>query len=137
MNFFINRPIFAVAIALMMVLAGIISMLVLPIAQYPPLVPPQIQVQTRYIGASADVVTKTLTTPQEEQLNGSEGMIYLSSNSTNSGNRRIVALCNCCHGNEDERKGKQIGRVFDRSRVTLTTGLDRLTTLHCSSLPRG
>ena len=53
MNFFINRPIFAAAIALMMVLAGIISMLMLPIAQYPPLVPPQIQVATKYTGASA------------------------------------------------------------------------------------
>ena len=63
MNFFINRPIFAAAIALMMILAGLISMFVLPIAQYPPLVPSQIQVSTQYIGASSDVVAKTVTTP--------------------------------------------------------------------------
>jgi multidrug efflux pump subunit AcrB len=62
MNFFINRPIFAAAVALMMILAGGISMLVLPVAQYPPLVPSQIQVSTQYIGASSDVVAKTVTT---------------------------------------------------------------------------
>lgn len=90
MNFFIKRPIFAAAIALMMVLAGLISMLVLPIAQYPPLVPSQIQVSTQYIGASADVVAKTVTTPLEEQLNGAEGMIYMSSNSTNNGDAVIT-----------------------------------------------
>ncbi len=90
MNFFINRPIFAAAIALMMILAGLISMFVLPIAQYPPLVPSQIQVSTQYIGASSDVVAKTVTTPLEEQLNGAEGMIYMSSNSTNNGDAVIT-----------------------------------------------
>ncbi len=90
MNFFINRPIFAAAIALMMILAGVICMLVLPVAQYPPLVPSQIQVSTQYIGASSDVVSKTVTTPLEEQLNGAEGMIYMSSNSTNNGDSIIT-----------------------------------------------
>ncbi len=90
MNFFIHRPIFAAAIALMMILAGMISMLVLPVAQYPPLVPSQIQVSTQYIGASSDVVAKTVTTPLEEQLNGAEGMIYMSSNSTNNGDAVIT-----------------------------------------------
>ena len=90
MNFFITRPIFAAAIALMMVLAGIISLLTLPVAQYPPLVPSQIQVSTQYIGASAKVVADTVTTPLEEQLNGAEGMIYMSSNSTNNGDSSIT-----------------------------------------------
>ena len=85
MNFFIDRPIFASAIALFMVLAGAISALVLPVAQYPPLVPPQVQVSTQYIGGSADVVDGTVTTPLEEQLNGAAGMIYMSSSSTNNG----------------------------------------------------
>ena len=61
MNFFIQRPIFAMSIALVMILAGAISMLVLPIAQYPPLVPPQVQVSTQYIGAGADIVANTVT----------------------------------------------------------------------------
>jgi hydrophobe/amphiphile efflux-1 (HAE1) family protein len=89
-NFFINRPIFASAIALIMILAGGISILVLPIAQYPSLVPPQVQVSTQYIGAGADVVSKTVTTPLEEQLNGAAGMIYMSSNSTNNGDSIIT-----------------------------------------------
>ncbi len=66
MNFFITRPIFAAAIALMMIVAGAISMMMLPISQYPDLVPGQIQVSTQYIGASSDVVAKTVTTPLEE-----------------------------------------------------------------------
>jgi HAE1 family hydrophobic/amphiphilic exporter-1 len=90
MNFFITRPIFAAAIALMMVLAGVISMLQLPVAQYPAMVPPQIQVSTQYIGASSDVVADTVTTPLEEQLNGAEGMIYMSSSSTNNGDAIIT-----------------------------------------------
>jgi HAE1 family hydrophobic/amphiphilic exporter-1 len=87
---FITRPIFASAIALIMILAGAVSMLTLPIAQYPPLVPPQVQVSTQYIGASAEAVEKSVTTPIEEQLNGAEGMIYMSSNSTNNGDSIIT-----------------------------------------------
>ena len=90
MNFFIQRPIFAMSIALVMILAGVICMLVLPIAQYPPLVPSQVQVSTQYIGAGADVVANTVTTPLEEQLNGAEGMIYMASNSTNNGDSIIT-----------------------------------------------
>jgi hydrophobe/amphiphile efflux-1 (HAE1) family protein len=90
LDFFITRPIFASAIALIMILAGAVSMLTLPIAQYPPLVPPQVQVSTQYIGASAEVVEKSVTTPIEEQLNGAEGMIYMSSNSTNNGDSSIT-----------------------------------------------
>ena len=90
MDFFIARPIFASAIALIMILAGGVSMLTLPIAQYPPLVPPQVQVSAQYIGASAEVVEKSVTTPIEEQLNGVEGMIYMSSNSTNNGQSSIT-----------------------------------------------
>ncbi len=90
MNFFIQRPIFAMSIALVMILAGAISMLVLPIAQYPPLVPPQVQVSTQYIGAGADVVANTVTTPLEEQINGAAGMIYMTSTSTNNGDSAIT-----------------------------------------------
>lgn len=90
MNFFIKRPIFAASIALIMILAGGICMLVLPIAQFPPLVPPQVQVTTQYIGASAEVVADTVTTPLEEQINGAAGMIYMSSTSTNNGDSCIT-----------------------------------------------
>ncbi len=90
MNFFIERPIFATTIALMIVLAGTVCILVLPISQYPPLVPPAVQVSTQYIGASSEVVADTVTTPLEEQLNGAAGMIYMTSNSTNNGDAIIT-----------------------------------------------
>ncbi|HEX5078326.1 MAG TPA: multidrug efflux RND transporter permease subunit [Geminicoccaceae bacterium] len=90
MKFFIARPIFASAIALIIVLAGGVSMLTLPIAQFPPLVPPQVNVSAQYIGASAEVVENSVTIPIEEQLNGAEGMIYMASNSTNNGNSIIT-----------------------------------------------
>jgi HAE1 family hydrophobic/amphiphilic exporter-1 len=78
------------SIALVMILAGAICMLVLPIAQYPPLVPPQVQVSTQYIGAGADVVASTVTTPLEEKINGAAGMIYMTSTSTNNGDSAIT-----------------------------------------------
>jgi hydrophobe/amphiphile efflux-1 (HAE1) family protein len=89
-NFFITRPIFASALALIIVLAGGIAMITLPIAQFPPLVPPQVAVSAQYIGAGAEVVENSVTIPLEEQLNGAEGMIYMSSNSTNNGNSIIT-----------------------------------------------
>jgi HAE1 family hydrophobic/amphiphilic exporter-1 len=90
-DFFITRPIFALALALIIVLAGGVSMLTLPVAQFPPLVPPQVSVSAQYIGAGAEVVENSVTTPLEEQLNGAEGMIYMSSDSTNNGNSVITA----------------------------------------------
>ncbi|MCH2182364.1 MAG: multidrug efflux RND transporter permease subunit, partial [Mariniblastus sp.] len=85
MKFFIERPIFAGVIALLMVLAGAISALTLPIAQYPQIVPPEIQVTSQYLGAGSETVADSVTTPLEEQINGVEGMIYMSSQSTNNG----------------------------------------------------
>ena len=89
-KFFVHRPIFAMVIAILMVLIGGICILILPIAQYPSIVPPQVQVSSQFIGASSDVVSKTVTTPLERNINGVQGMIYMSSNSTNSGNSIIT-----------------------------------------------
>lgn len=90
MNFFIHHPIFAMSIALIMILAGAVAIIVLPVAQYPPLVPPAVQLSTQYIGANANVVANTVTTPLEEQINGAEGMIYMTSTSTNNGDACII-----------------------------------------------
>ena len=89
MNFFIERPIFAAAIAFLMVIAGAVAMLTLPVSQYPPLVPPQVQVTTQFIGASAGVTADSVTTPLEEQINGAANMIYMSSFSTDNGDSMI------------------------------------------------
>ncbi len=89
-RFFINRPIFATVIAIIMITVGGLCIFILPIAQYPEIVPPQVQVAATYAGASSQVVADTVTTPLEDNLNGVEGMIYMSSNSTNNGNSVIT-----------------------------------------------
>ncbi len=89
-KFFINRPIFAGVIAIFMVLIGGICIIILPIAQFPNIVPPQVQVTSQFVGASSQVVADTTTIPLEEQINGVEGMIYMSSTSTNNGDSIIT-----------------------------------------------
>ncbi|SMH38307.1 efflux RND transporter permease subunit [Mesorhizobium australicum] len=89
-GFFIQRPIFATAIAIIMVLAGGISYFLLPVSQFPDITPPQIVVAANYPGASAQVVADTVTTPLEQQLNGVPGMLYMSSTSSNDGSARIT-----------------------------------------------
>ncbi|AMN40197.1 efflux RND transporter permease subunit [Rhodoplanes sp. Z2-YC6860] len=89
-GFFIQRPIFASAIAVIMVLAGSICFFLLPISQFPDITPPQVIVQANYPGASAQVVADTVTTPLEQQINGVQGMTYMSSSSSNDGSAMIT-----------------------------------------------
>ena len=90
-NFFIERPIFSTVIALLMLLVGGICVFLLPIALYPQIVPPQVQVTTTYTGADAETVADTVTTPIEQQMNGIKGMTYFASDSTSNGLSQIVA----------------------------------------------
>lgn len=90
LRFFIDRPIFASVIAILMVLVGVLCIIALPVAQYPEIVPPQVQVSSSFVGANADVVSKTVTTPLEKSINGVEGMIYMYSASTNNGDSVIT-----------------------------------------------
>ena len=89
-RFFIDRPIFASVIALVMILMGGLALATLPISQYPAIVPPTIQVSANYPGASAAVVSEVVTRPLEMKINGIEDMIYMSSNSTNNGTSQIT-----------------------------------------------
>lgn len=84
-RFFVDRPIFAWVLSLIIVIAGLACVATLPISQYPPIVPPTIQVTTSYPGASAKTLADTVGQPIEEQVNGVEGMIYMSSTCTNNG----------------------------------------------------
>ena len=84
-KFFINRPIFATVLALLMVLAGVVALESLPVAQFPDITPPTVQVSAVYPGASAETVARTVGAPIEEQVNGVDGMIYMSSSSSSSG----------------------------------------------------
>lgn len=80
-KFFIDRPIFATVLAIIMVLVGLVTVKTLPVAQYPDITPPTVMVSAAYPGADAETVAKTVAEPIEEQLNGVEGMMYMSSNS--------------------------------------------------------
>ena len=84
-DFFIRRPVFASVCAILITLAGAMAVPTLPIAQYPDLAPPQVTVSAVYIGASSDVVEAAVTIPLEQELNGVEGMKYISSTSSNDG----------------------------------------------------
>ncbi|MEM9418202.1 MAG: multidrug efflux RND transporter permease subunit [Planctomycetota bacterium] len=84
-RFFIDRPVFAAVVAIIMMIVGGVSVLVLPIEQYPEIAPPVVQVTASYPGADAQTVVDTVTAPLEQQINGVEGMIYMSSTSTSEG----------------------------------------------------
>ena len=89
-NFFISRPIFSSAIAIILVLAGLIAYQLLPIAEFPEITPPQVIVSATYPGASAQVVADTVITPLEQKINGVPGMMYMSSVSANDGSASIT-----------------------------------------------
>src|SRR6185312_5653813 len=84
-RFFIDRPIFAAVLSIFMVLAGLAAIRVLPIAQYPEIAPPVVTVRAIYPGASAEVLEQTVAAPLENQINGVERMIFMSSNSSSNG----------------------------------------------------
>src|SRR5512147_362319 len=84
-RFFINRPIFAVVIAIMVMLAGLLAIKTLPVSQYPPIAPPQIAINAVYPGASAQTVQDTVTQVIEQKLNGIDNLIYMSSTSDSAG----------------------------------------------------
>lgn len=89
-KFFIERPIFATVIAILMIIIGGMTIFSLPVAQYPDITPPTVQVSAVYPGASAETVAKTVGVPIEAQVNGVEGMMYMSSNSSSDGSYNLT-----------------------------------------------
>ncbi len=91
-SFFIERPILSCVISIFIVLAGLASMIFMPIEQFPNILPPQINVQASYPGASAETVANTIGAPLEQQINGVENMIYMYSNSSSTGNYNLLVF---------------------------------------------
>ena len=89
-HFFIRRPIFAGVIAIVIVLLGTLAMLALPVARYPEISPPTVEVSTVYPGANAVTVAETVAAPIEQEINGVEGMIYMSSSCANDGSMKLT-----------------------------------------------
>ncbi|MGF1460879.1 MAG: efflux RND transporter permease subunit [Leptolyngbyaceae cyanobacterium] len=111
-NFFIKRPVFTAVCAIILLLVGIISIPTLPIAQFPEIAPTQISVQANYIGADAETVEKTVTNILEREINGVEGLRYMTSSSSNSGTSSITATF-------DSSRNKDIAAVDVQNRVSL------------------
>jgi len=97
-RFFIHRPIFAMVIALVIVIAGGVAIFSLPVAQYPQISPPTVTVETFYTGASAKVVEENVAIPIEQEVNGAENMLYMSSTSTSDG--RYYLTCTFAVGTD-------------------------------------
>ena len=84
-SFFIDRPVFSAVISILIVIVGIIGLMMLPIDQYPQITPPVVKISASYPGASAVTVSQAVATPIEQELNGTPGMLYMESNSSNTG----------------------------------------------------
>src|SRR5690348_18175699 len=115
-DFFIKRPIFATVCALIIILGGAVSIPTLPIAQFPNLAPPQIQVVSGYNGADAQTVESAVTIPLERSINGVEGLKYITSNSCNDGTSPITATF-------DVSRGPDLAAVHVQNRVQAAMGV--------------
>ena len=89
-NTFIQRPLLSAVISVLIVIAGIVGLESLPVEQYPDIAPPTVFVSANYPGASAETVIKSVITPLEESINGVEGMTYMTSSASNSGEADIT-----------------------------------------------
>src|SRR4030081_3758562 len=89
-KFFIDRPIFAGVISVLIFVAGLLALRVMPISEYPEVVPPSVVVRAQYPGANPKVIAETVATPIEEQINGVEGMLYMSSQATTDGQMTLT-----------------------------------------------
>jgi len=114
-KFFIQRPVFATVCALLILLAGAAVIPTLPIAQFPTLAPPQVGVTSVYIGASAQTVESAVTIPLEQQINGAEGMKYITSTSGNDGTSSIIATF-------DLKRDPDLATVDIQNRVNTAQG---------------
>ena len=113
---FINRPVLSTVISILLVILGIIGLATLPITQYPDIAPPTISVSATYTGANAQAVLNSVISPLEDQINGVENMMYMTSTATNNGSARITVYFN--QGTDPD-----MAQVNVQNRVTMAQGL--------------
>src|SRR5699024_4792981 len=113
---FIERPVLSTVISIIIVILGILGLTTLPITQYPDIAPPTVQVSTVYPGANAETVLKSVIIPIEEQINGVEGMAYITSTASNSGRASIQVYF-------EQGYDPDIAAVNVQNRVALATPL--------------
>src|SRR5450755_1021942 len=89
-KFFINRPIVAIVISIITVIVGVVSLLQLPIAQFPKIAPPEVQIRTAFVGADAQTVEQSVATPIEQQLSGVDNMNYMYSLNAANGQMTMI-----------------------------------------------
>ena len=122
-KFFIHRPIFAIVIALIITLVGILAALQLPIAQYPQISPPTISVSTTYTGANASVVNETIAQVIEQQVNGTDGMDYMSSNSDDTGRYSLQVVFEV--GTDDDMDSVKVQNNVAIANASLPTAVQQ------------
>src|SRR3981081_2438872 len=101
-KFFIDRPIFAGVLSVLIFVSGLLALRVMPISEYPDVVPPSVVVRAQYPGANPKVIAETVAMPIEEQINGVEGMLYMSSQATTDGLMTLTVTFNLRTAPEQE-----------------------------------
>lgn len=120
-KFFIDRPIFATVLAIVMVFAGLLTIKSLPVAQYPDITPPTVSVMASYPGANAETVARTVGVPIEEQVNGVENMLYMSSNSGSDGSYMLTITFEL--GTDVDQAAINVQNRLNQAEATLPTAV--------------
>ena len=123
-RFFIDRPIFAVVLSALMLIAGVITLFRLPLSEYPAVTPPTVQVTASYPGASPEVIAETVAAPLEQSINGVEGMLYMSSQAATDG--RMTLTVTFAQGTDPDMAQIQVQNRVSRALPRLPEEVQRI-----------